>query len=286
MRIGFIGTGVMGASMAGHILAAGHTLAVYNRTRNKADALIKAGAVWCESPAEVSAQADLVITIAGYPADVEAIYFGAHGLLEGAREGMLFLDMTTSSPSLAKRISQRAKEFGAEALDAPVSGGDIGAREARLSIMVGGAFEAFERTKPILALLGKNITYQGEAGAGQLCKLANQIAIASGMVGVCEALAFSEEAGLNPRQVLAAIEKGAAGSWSLSNLAPRILDGDYKPGFFIKHFIKDLHLALETAREMEIELPGLEQALDLYKRLASAGYENEGTQALYRYYRD
>lgn len=286
MRVGFIGTGVMGASMARHILDAGHTLAVHNRTQHKAEPLREAGALWCDTPAAVTEVADLVITIAGYPADVEGLYFGHANLLDGAREGMVFVDMTTSSPRLAKRIAERAEAHGAHALDAPVSGGDVGAREARLSIMVGGTHEAYEQAKPILLLLGKNITYQGPAGSGQLCKLANQIAIASGMVGVCEAFAFAESAGLDAQRVLAAISGGAAGSWSLSNLAPRFLEGNFAPGFFVKHFVKDLHLAIEAARELELELPGLEQASDLYKRLVAAGFEDEGTHALYRLYRD
>ncbi|MEY3000291.1 MAG: 2-hydroxy-3-oxopropionate reductase [Verrucomicrobiota bacterium] len=286
MRVGFIGTGVMGASMARHILEAGHTLAVHNRTRHKAAPLNEAGAHWCDTPGEVAACSDLVITIAGYPADVEALYFGPSNLLEAARPGMVFIDMTTSSPVLAKRIAAEAAARGAHGLDAPVSGGDIGAREARLTIMVGGDHDGFELAKPIFVLLGKNISYQGPAGSGQLCKLANQIAIASGMIGVCEAFAFAESAGLDARRVLTAIAAGAAGSWSLSNLAPRFLDGNFEPGFYVKHFVKDLGLAIEAAREMQLDLPGLEQAKALYQRLASNGFAEEGTQALYRLYRD
>jgi 3-hydroxyisobutyrate dehydrogenase len=286
LKIGFIGTGVMGASMARHLMDAGHRLLVYNRTRNKAEALTEAGASWCASPAEISRSANVVITIVGFPEDVEALYFGRNNLFENPSDNALLIDMTTSSPALARRIAKAAEEHGIYALDAPVSGGDIGAREARLSIMCGGPVEAFEQARPVLSLLGKNITYQGPAGSGQLCKLANQIAIASGMVGVCEAMAFAERANLDPRNVLAAIANGAAGSWSLSNLAPRFLDGDFSPGFYIKHFVKDLRLALKSAKEMELDLPGLNQASKLYKRLSEAGYENEGTQALYRLYQD
>ncbi len=282
--IGFIGTGVMGRSMAGHLLAAGHPLRVHNRTRAKADPLVAAGAVWCDTPGELAAGSDVVITMVGCPRDVEALYLGAGGLLAHARPGTLLVDMTTSSPALARRVADAARAAGCAALDAPVSGGDIGAREARLSIMVGGEAEAFARARPLLEKMGRTIVHQGPAGSGQHCKMANQIAIAAGMLGVCEALAYARQAGLDPATVLASISGGAAGSWSLTHLAPRMLAGDFAPGFYVKHFIKDLGIALESARALGLGLPGMELALRLYQRLAAAGHADEGTQALYRLY--
>lgn len=279
--VGFIGTGVMGRSMAGHILAAGHPLAVFTRTRKSAEGLLARGARWAATPAEAAASSEVVITMVGYPTDVEQVYLGPAGILEGARRESVLIDMTTSSPALAERLFAAAAARGCASLDAPVSGGDVGAREARLSIMVGGDREAFDAMAPLFALLGRP-AFQGGAGAGQHTKMANQIAIASGMVGVCEALSYAKRAGLDPTTVLSSIEKGAAGSWSLSNLGPRMLSGDFAPGFYVKHFLKDMRIALDSARSMRLETPGLALAESLYERLAGAGGAELGTQALYK----
>ena len=283
-RIAFIGIGVMGKSMAGHLSEAGYPLTVYNRTQSKADDLVARGATWADSPAVVAEGADVVITIVGFPADVEETYFGDSGVFKTIKTGALVIDMTTSSPLLAKRIAEAASEKGIGSLDAPVSGGDLGAREARLSIMIGGEQSDFDRAQPLFEIMGKNIQLQGPAGSGQYTKMCNQIAIASGMVAIGEALAYAKAAGLDPKQVLASIETGAAGSWSLSNLAPRALDGDFAPGFFVKHFIKDMGIALESASEMGLKLPGLELAKGLYDKLSGQGGADEGTQALFRFY--
>ncbi|GLI20274.1 oxidoreductase [Tepidanaerobacter syntrophicus] len=282
--IGFIGTGVMGKSMAKNLIKAGYELLVYNRTKSKAQELIELGAAWKDSPAEIAKEADAVITMVGYPKDVRELYLGEGRVIENAKKGSYLIDMTTSSPKLAMEIYEEAKARGLYALDAPVSGGDVGAREATLSIMVGGDREAFEEVKPIFEAMGKNIVLQGKAGAGQHTKMSNQIAIASNMIGVCEAIAYAKKAGLDPKLVLKSIESGAAGSWSLSNLAPRMLDGDFRPGFYIKHFIKDMKIALESAEEMGLKTPGLKLALSLYEELAEKGEEDSGTQALFKYY--
>ncbi len=282
--IGFVGIGVMGRSMAGHLLAAGHTVHVFNRTKSKADALLEKGAIWQESPGDVAANVDVVITIVGFPEDVEAVYLGEGGILDRAKSGATVIDMTTSSPDLAVRIHEAAKAKGIASIDAPVSGGDIGAREARLSIMVGGDSEAFEQVKPIFEIMGKNIVLQGGAGAGQHTKMCNQVAIASGMVSICEALAYAKKSGLDPETVLKSIESGAAGSWSLSNLAPRVLKDDFAPGFFVKHFLKDMRIAIESAEKMQLDLPGLALAKGLYDKLAAEGGEDDGTQALFKLY--
>ncbi|WP_210366331.1 NAD(P)-dependent oxidoreductase [Bacillus sp. REN3] len=283
--IGFIGTGVMGQSMAQHFLDAGYQLTVYTRTKSKAQQLLDNGAVWSASVRQVAEKADVIFTIVGYPSDVEEVYLGKEGLIENGKKGSYVIDMTTSTPSLAKKIYLEAKEKEIAALDAPVSGGDIGAREARLAIMVGGEREAFLHVEPLLNILGTNIVYQGEAGAGQHTKMANQIAIASNMIGVCEAVIYAEKAGLDPEEVLKTITTGAAGSWSLSNLAPRMINGDYEPGFYIKHFIKDMKIALDEAKKMEMEVPGLSLAFSMYEKLAERGEENSGTQALYKYWK-
>ena len=283
-QIGFIGTGVMGQSMAGHLLAAGYRLCVHNRTKKKAQRLLDNGAIWQNTAGDAAAQADFVITIVGFPQDVESVYLGENGILERAKPGTIAIDMTTSSPDLAVQIHQQAQSKGVAALDAPISGGDVGARESRLSIMVGGDAAAFEKAKPIFEILGKNIALQGGAGAGQHAKMCNQIAIASGMTAICEALAYAKKSGLNPRIVLKSIESGAAGSWALSNLAPRILQEDFAPGFFIKHFLKDMRIAVESAETMGLNLPGLKLAKQLYEKLTASGGENEGTQALFKLY--
>ena len=282
--VAFIGTGVMGRSMAGHLMAAGHTLHVFNRTRGKAQPLVDKGAVWHASAGEAASAADVVVTMLGFPRDVEETYLGARGIVERARKGALLVDMTTSSPLLARRIASEASARGLEALDAPVSGGDIGAREARLVIMVGGAEAAFERARPLLSAMGNNIALQGPAGAGQHCKMANQIACAVGMVAWVEALAYAKRAGLDPSRVHGSISGGAAGSWAMTNLGPRALSGDFAPGFYVKHIRKDIGIAIASAEEMKLDLPGLECARILYDRVAAAGWEEFGTQILYRLY--
>jgi 3-hydroxyisobutyrate dehydrogenase len=282
--IAFIGTGVMGRSMTGHLIDAGNELHVHNRTRQKAQPLLDAGARWHASAGEAAAQAEVVITMLGFPKDVEESYLGEGGILARARRGVLLVDMTTSSPFLARRISEEARARGLQALDAPVSGGDIGAREARLVIMAGGDPAAFERALPILSLMGRNIALQGPAGAGQHCKMANQIACAVGMIAWCEALAYARKAGLDPERVHASISGGAAGSWALTNLGPRALKGDFAPGFYVKHIRKDIGIAIASAKEMGLELPGLECARQLYERVSVSGWDELGTQALYRLY--
>ncbi len=282
--VAFIGLGIMGSHMAGHILAAGHPLHVYNRTRAKANAVVARGALWHERPSAAAAAADITITIVGYPADVEDIYLGAGGLIESARPGSILIDATTSSPSLAERIASTSAAKGVSALDAPVSGGEIGARDAKLAIMVGGERNAFERAYPILALVGTNIAHMGGPGAGQHTKMANQIAIASTMMGVCECLAYARGAGLDPDTVLKVIGTGAASSFLLNNLGPRMTHGDDRAGFYVHHFIKDLGIALTEAERMRLDLPGLALAKRLYEQLSQQGHAESGTQALYHLY--
>ena len=282
--IAFIGTGVMGRSMAGHLLKAGHPVHVYNRTKAKAQALLDAGAHWHDTAAGAAAQADFVFTIVGFPQDVEETYFGPAGIIAHARPGAVLIDMTTSSPKLAQRIAAAAAAQGLIALDAPVTGGDVGAREARLSIMVGGDAAAFQRVKPLFDLMGKIVVFHGGPGSGQLCKLCNQIGIASVMMSWCEALAFGQRAGLDPARVLESVGGGAAGSVGMTVLAPRALRGDFAPGFYVKHFLKDLRLALESAEEMKLDLPGTALAKKLYDEVARRGGNEDGTQALFRLY--
>ncbi|MGI6225225.1 MAG: NAD(P)-dependent oxidoreductase [Peptococcales bacterium] len=282
VQIGFIGTGVMGRGMVANLLKAGYQVNVYNRTKAKAQELVAQGAVWFDTVAELSKNSNVIITMVGYPSDVEEVYFSEGGIINNAAQGTYLIDMTTSSPMLAKKIFEEARKKNMYALDAPVSGGDVGAREARLSIMVGGDQEVFEDIKPIFEVMGKNIVLQGGAGAGQHTKMCNQIAIASGMIGVCEAMVYAKKSGLDPATVLKSIESGAAGSWSLSNLAPRMIAGNFAPGFYVKHFIKDMKIAVESAKEMGLEVPGLELAKALYEKLAALGEEDSGTQALYK----
>ncbi|MDO8916100.1 MAG: NAD(P)-dependent oxidoreductase [Coriobacteriia bacterium] len=284
--IGFVGTGVMGRSMAGHLMDAGYRLRVNNRTRLKAEPLLERGAVWCETVADVAEGASAVITMVGYPVDVEQVYLGSGGLVECAAPGTVLIDMTTSSPVLATRVHAAAASAGVRAVDAPVSGGDVGARDARLTIMVGGDADAFAHVEPLLRVMGPNVVLQGGPGAGQHTKMSNQLAIAGCMLGVCEALAYAEGAGLDPALVLSSIGAGSAGSWSLANYAPRMLSGDFAPGFYVKHFIKDMRIALDSARELGIDLPGLEVLLALYERLAERGGAEKGTQALYLLYKE
>jgi 3-hydroxyisobutyrate dehydrogenase len=282
--IAFIGLGLMGRHMAGHILAAGHPLHVYNRTRAKADGLVARGAIWHDDPGSAAAAADVVITIVGLPQDVEDIYFGAHGIIAEARPGAILIDMTTSSPSLAKRIAAAARARGVSAIDAPVSGGDVGARDAKLSIMVGGEASDVEAVMPILKLIGTNVRRQGGPGAGQHTKLANQIVIAGTMLGVAEGLAYAGRVGLDPNAVLASIGTGAAGSVLLNMLGPRMINRDFAAGFFVEHLIKDLRIASEEANSAGLNLNGLFTALNQYTMLAERGGLRDGTQALIKVY--
>jgi 3-hydroxyisobutyrate dehydrogenase len=284
MVVGFVGTGVMGTSMARHLLARGHALRVFNRTRAKAQPVLDAGGVFCESPAEVARQSQVVISIVGTPRDVDEIYRGERGLLATAAPGSLLIDMTTSDPELAIELWRLGRGRSVDVLDAPVSGGDIGARNGTLSIMVGGDPEAFERAKPILELMGKTIVLQGPAGAGQYAKLCNQLAIAATMLSVCESMAFAKAAGLDAARVLESITTGAANSWPLSQLMPRALRGDYEPGFSVAHFTKDLAIALGCAERLGLSLPGLALAKRLYDELAASGEGAKGTQVLLRRY--
>jgi len=279
-RVAWIGTGVMGTSMCGHILDRGYDVNVFNRSRERAAALVERGAHFCESPAEASSDADVVFTIVGFPTDVRDVILGDKGALSEARPGTLLIDMTTSEPSLAREIFDAASAQGVDALDAPVSGGDLGARNATLVIMAGGTAEAFERALPLLEILGKTVVHQGGPGTGQHTKMVNQIAIAAGMVGVCEALLYAHCAGLDVERVLDTIAGGAAGSWSLSNYAPRALRGDFEPGFKVDHFIKDLGIALAEARAMDVALPGLALAEQLYVSTRALGLGAKGTHSL------
>ena len=283
--IGFIGTGVMGQGMIRNLLKADYPVNIYTRTQSKAMALVEEGAQWRASVAEVAAHSDVIITIVGYPQDVEEVYFD-NGILDHAQKGATVVDMTTSSPSLAERIYEEGKERGIAALDAPVSGGDIGARNGKLSIMVGGDREAFNKVLTIFQAMGENIVYQGTAGRGQHTKVTNQILIAGGMLGLCEAFAYADRAGLDLEHVLKSVESGAAGSFSLSNLGPRILKGDFAPGFYVKHIIKDMTIALNEAEKMGLLTPGLALAKTRYEELAEMGFGENGTQALYKLYAD
>lgn len=280
MRIGWIGTGVMGLSMAGHLLAAGRPVTVYSRTRAKAEPLLSKGARWADSPREVAAASDLVFSIVGYPKDVEEVLLGEQGALGGLAQGGILCDMTTSSPALARRIAEAAAARGCAALDAPVTGGDVGAREARLSIFVGGDTAALQRAEPCLAAMGKRVLHCGPPGFGQKAKLANQIAVAGVMFSVCESMLFAREAGLDVAQWLDLVIPGAAGSAAMANLGPRLLQGDYAPGFYIEHFVKDLGLCLEECRRMQLVLPGVTLAEEFYRMMQAQGQGREGTQAL------
>jgi 3-hydroxyisobutyrate dehydrogenase len=281
-RIGWIGTGVMGASMCGHLLDAGASVTVYSRTRGRAQGLLERGARWADSPAEVAAASEVVFTMVGFPSDVRETVLGERGVLAAARPGGVLVDMTTSEPALAQEIALAARERELDSIDAPVSGGDVGAREARLSIMVGGEPAAVERVRPLLERMGQTIVHQGPAGAGQHTKMVNQTLIATGMIGVCEALLYAHRAGLEPERVLESVSGGAAGSWSLTNYAPRMLRGDFEPGFLVEHFIKDMEIALAEARRMNLALPGLARAHELYLALRAQGGGRDGTQALIR----
>lgn len=270
--------------MAHNLLRSGYRVHVYSRTKSKAEDLLNEGATWHDSPGELVTQCNVLISMVGYPKDVEEIYLGSDGIIQTANAGTIFIDMTTSSPNLSKQIEAEAKKQGCYSLDAPVSGGDIGARSGTLSIMVGGDSEVFEKVEPIFSALGTNVVHQGPAGAGQHTKICNQIAIASTMMGVCESIKYAERSGLDPNTVLKSIESGSAGSWSLSNLGPRIISENFEPGFYVKHFIKDMGIAIQSAEEMGLKLYGLELAKALYSDLANKGEENSGTHALFKLY--
>ena len=279
-RIGWIGTGVMGSSMCGHLIKAGFSATVYNRTKEKASSLLEQGAVWADTPKAIAEASDVIFTIVGFPNDVESVILGDEGVLAGCKSGNVIVDMTTSRPALAIQIAEAAQEKGVTSIDAPVSGGDVGAKEARLSIMIGGDKATVDALTPCWEAMGKKIVHQGGPGAGQHTKMVNQILIASNMVGVCEALLYGYKAGLDLPTVLESVSSGAAGSWSLSNLAPRIIDDNFDPGFFVEHFIKDMGIALEEAKRMNLSVPGLALAHQLYMALSAQGHGRDGTHAL------
>ncbi len=280
--VGWIGTGVMGRSMCKHLMDAGYEVHLYNRTRAKAEPLLEEGANWCDSPAEVAGKSRFIFTIVGYPQDVEQVMLGDAGILENAKEGSYVIDMTTSTPALAERIHRVASERGIHSLDAPVSGGDVGARNGTLAIMVGAEEEAFRAVEPFFRLMGENISLMGGPGKGQHTKMCNQILIASTMIGVVESLLYGWKTGMDPEQIIAVIGKGAAASWSINNLGTRIAKGDFQPGFYIKHFVKDMRIALDEARRMNLSLPGLALAEQFYTAAISLGWEDLGTQGLYK----
>jgi 3-hydroxyisobutyrate dehydrogenase len=279
-RVGWMGTGVMGKSMCGHVLGKGYKVSVYNRSKEKARELLENGATWADTPRQVAEKSDVVFAIVGFPRDVREVFLGTQGALSGSRPGMVFVDMTTSEPSLAREIAEAASAKGVASVDAPVSGGDVGAKNATLSIMVGGTAEAVESVRPLLDCMGKTIVHQGPPGAGQHTKMVNQILIASNMIGVCEALLYGYKAGLDLPTVLQSVGPGAAGSWSLQNLGPRIIQRNFEPGFFVEHFIKDMGVALEEAKRMNLSLPGLALANQLYLAVQAQGWGRKGTHAL------
>jgi 3-hydroxyisobutyrate dehydrogenase len=279
-RVGWIGSGVMGAPLCRHVQQARYRTTLHTRTRAKAASILAQGATWADFPRAVAEETDVVFTMVGFPQDVRAVYFGDQGLLAGARPGTIFVDMTSTKPSLSREIAAAADSRGAWAIDAPVSGGDVGARNASLSIMVGGNQAAVQAVMPILELFGKKIVHQGGPGLGQQAKLCNQITIAGTMIGVCEALLYSSKAGLEPDRLLESIRGGAAGCWTLDHLAPRILQHDFAPGFFVEHFLKDMAIALEESKRMGLSLPGLDLVHRLYQSVAQLGHSRSGTQAL------
>lgn len=282
--IGFIGLGIMGQSMAGHLQKAGYALNVYNRTKSKAGALVAAGAIWHDSPGEVAASSDVIITMVGYPADVEEVFLGDGGIIAQAKVGTYLIDMTTSEPSLAVKIAKAANIKGQHSLDAPVSGGEGGATNATLSIMVGGQQGAFDTVKPLFDIMGENIRLQGGPGAGQHTKMCNQIVVAGNMLAVAEGLTYAKKSGLDPEEVLKSIGTGAASSFLLNGLGPKMIAGDFAPGFFVHHFIKDMNIAIKEADAMGTDLPGLKTARGLYEKVAEEGGREDGTQALIKAY--
>lgn len=278
--IGWIGTGVMGSPMCMHLINKGYRAVVYNRTKRKARGLLEKGAVWAKTPREVAEQCDVVFTIVGFPADVRGVYFGSDGIMEGARAGVVLVDMTTTEPAIAEEIYERARGMGTTSIDAPVSGGDIGAQAGTLSIMIGGDKKAVDTVMPLFKLMGKNIVLQGGPGAGQHAKMCNQIMVTGLMVGMCETLLYGYKAGLDLPTMLQSVASGAAGSWMLDNLAPRIVKRDFKPGFYVEHFIKDMGIALKEAQRMSLMLPGLSLVNQLYIATRGQGHGRKGTQAL------
>ena len=281
-KIGWIGTGVMGASMCSHILKAGYEVSVFTRSKEKSSDLLKEGAIWCENISVLVQRSDIIFSIVGYPNDVEDVYLGSGGVVDSASESMLLVDMTTSKPALAKRIAIEAAKKNIHSLDAPVSGGDIGAKQGKLAVMVGGEQEGFSRAEPLFKLLGENIAHMGGPGAGQHTKMSNQILIATTMIGVVESLLYGLKAGLDQQEIINVIGKGAAGSWSINNLGPRIVKNNFDPGFYIKHFVKDMGIALTEAKAMNLSLPGLAMAHQFYVAAVAEGFENLGTQGLYK----
>ncbi|MCA9102352.1 MAG: NAD(P)-dependent oxidoreductase [Planctomycetales bacterium] len=279
-RIGWIGTGVMGSSMCGHLIDKGFTATVYNRTREKTESLVAKGATWADSPRAVAEASDVIFTIVGFPNDVRSVLLGDEGALAGCESGNVLVDMTTSEPSLAVVVHEAAAAKGVHSVDAPVSGGDIGAREARLSIMIGGDKPVVDALMPCFEAMGKTIVHQGGPGAGQHTKMVNQTLIATNMIGVCEALLYGYRAGLNLTTVMESVSTGAAGSWSLSNLGPRIIDDNFAPGFIVEHFIKDMGIALAESKQMGLSMPGLALAHQLYLALQAQGHGRDGTHAL------
>ena len=279
-KIGWIGTGVMGASMCGHLVAKGFQVTLFTRSRDKAESLLEKGASWADSPRAVAEKSDVIFSIVGFPSDVRAVMLGEEGALSGSTEGNILVDMTTSEPSLAVEIYEAAREKGVHSVDAPVSGGDVGATNGTLSIMIGGDQEVVEALEPCWDAMGQTIVYQGAAGAGQHTKMVNQTLIATNMIGVCEALLYAHQAGLDLPTVMQSVGSGAAGSWSLNNLGPRIIDGNFDPGFFVEHFIKDMGIALDEANKMGLSLPGLALAKQLYLALQAQGHGRDGTHAL------
>lgn len=280
-KIGWIGSGVMGGPMAGHLLQAGHELRVFTRSREKAAALLERGATWAATPREAAEGADVAISMVGVPDDVEEVHLGEHGTLRATNKPRYIIDMTTSLPSLAVRLFEEAKKLGVASIDAPVSGGDVGARNAALSIMVGGEAADVDACRPLFECMGKQIVHQGPAGSGQHTKVVNQILVGATMMGVCEGLLYAQEAGLEPSRVIESVSGGAAGSWAISNLGPRVVAGNFEPGFYVEHFIKDLGIALAEAQRMKLELPALALAKKLYEMVAEQGDSRKGTQVLY-----
>lgn len=286
IRIGWVGTGIMGSSMAGHLLRSGYSVRVHSRTKAKAQPLLDAGATWASTPEEAAAGAHVVCSNVGLPDEVDAVYFGSGGILRSAQAGQTLIDFGTSPPTLSERIAAAASRVGASAIDAPVSGGDIGARNATLSIMVGGSADAVSRAMPLFSRLGKTVVRQGEAGAGQRTKIVNQILVAANTLGMCEALHFAARSGLDAQRVLEAVGGGAAASWSIQVLAPRVLKGDFDPGFIVEHLVKDLRIARDDARSFGEHMPMVELCLARYEALVAAGHGRKGTQGLYLLYRD
>jgi len=280
MKLGWIGTGVMGLQMAGHLQKKGHELFVYSRTKSKTDLLTEKGAIWCPSPAEISKNTDIVFAMVGFPTDVEEIFLGEEGVLHDGAKCRIIVDMTTSEPGLAVKIAKAAEGMNIKSLDAPVSGGDIGARNGTLAIMVGGDKAAFDEVLSLFQIMGENIALMGPAGAGQHTKMCNQVLIAGTMIGTCESLLYASKVGLDQQEVINIIGKGAAGSWSISNLGPRIAKGDYNPGFYVEHFIKDMGIALKESSAINLSMPGLALVHQLYVALQAQGQGRNGTQAL------